>query len=118
MKTDQAIIAYSQSEKVKAGIIWVSQCLDRLQGFKGDEKKGSEITVHLLLNMIGHEINLAMNITNDKGWEEVKPHLERALIMFDSGVGPESGLHLSKALSKVTNISQRAMEYLKREGLL
>lgn len=118
MKTDQAIISYSQSEKVKTGIIWVSQCLDRLQGFKGDEKKGGEMTVHLLLNMIGHEINLAKNITNDRDWEEVNPHLERALVMFDSGVGSEAGLHLSKALSKVTNISQRAMEHLKREGLL
>ena len=118
MKIDQAIISYSQSEKVKTGIIWVSQCLDRLQGFRGDEKKGSEIPVHLLLNMIGHEINLAMNVTHDKDWAEVKPHLERALIMFDSGVGPESGLHLSKALSKVTNISQRSMEFLKKEGLL
>lgn len=118
MKTDQAIIAYSQSEKVKSGIIWISQCLDRLQGFGGDEKKGSEITIHLILNMIGHEINLAANMTNDKGWEEVKPHLERAMIMFDSGVGPEAGLHLSKALSKVTNISRRSMEYLRGEDLL
>ena len=118
MKKDQAIISYSQSEKVKTGIIWVSQCLDRLQGFRGDEKKGGELTVRLLLNMIGHEINLAKNITNDKDWEEVKPYLERALVMFDSGVGSESGLHLSKALSKVTNIGQRSMEYLKKEGLL
>ena len=118
MKINQAIISYSQSEKVKSGIIWVSQCLDRLQGFRGDEKRGSEITIRLLLNMIGHEINLAMNITNDKSWEEVKPHLERALVMFDSGIGPEAGLHLSKALSQVTNIGQRSMEYLRTEGLL
>ena len=118
MKTDQAIIAFSQSEKVKTGIIWVSQCLDRLQGFKGDEKKGSEQTIHLLLNMVGHEIDLAKKMTDDKDWEEIQPHLERALIMFDSGVGPESGLHLSKALSKVTNIGQRSMEYLESQGLL
>jgi len=118
MKTDQAIIAYSQSEKIKSGLIWVSQCLDRLRGLTGDEKKGGEITVYMLLNMIGHEIDLAMKITEDKAWLEVKPHLERAFVMFDSGVGPESGLHLSKALSKVTNISQRAMEYLRNEGLL
>lgn len=118
MKTDQAIIAYAQSEKVKAGIIWVSQCLDRLRGLKGDEKKGSEMTVYLLLNMIGHEIDLAMNLTTDQDWQEVRPHLERAFVMFDSGVGPESGLHLSRALSKVTNIGQRSMEYLRSEGLL
>ena len=117
-RTDQAIIAYVQSEKVKAGIIWVSQCLDRLHGFQGDEKKGAEITVHLLLNMIWHEINLVRHMTDDTSWEDVTPHLERVLIMFDSVVGSESGLHLSKALSKVTTIGQRAMEYLKSQDLL
>jgi hypothetical protein len=38
--------------------------------------------------------------------------------MFDSGIGEEALIHLSRALSKVTNIGQQSMSYLKETGLL
>ena len=33
MKTQEAVLAFSQSEKIKSGIIWISQVLEFLTGF-------------------------------------------------------------------------------------
>jgi len=38
MNTREAIMAFSQSEKVKSGIIWVSQALELLRGLPTPEK--------------------------------------------------------------------------------
>jgi hypothetical protein len=48
----------------------------------------------------------------------MESHIEKALIMVDSGVGEEAIPHLSKALSKVTNVAQQSMSLLKESGLL
>jgi len=118
MKTDEAIMAFSQSEKIKAGLIWSSQILGVLDGLKGGEKTGGERMINALLNMIGHEIKLARAVAGDQGWEEIEPYMERALVMVNSGVGAEANAHLSKALSKITNIAHQSMTLLKEKGLL
>jgi hypothetical protein len=38
--------------------------------------------------------------------------------MFDSGIGEEALIHVARALSKVTNIGQQSMSYLKQINLL
>jgi hypothetical protein len=38
--------------------------------------------------------------------------------MVNSGVGEEATIHLSKALSKTTNIGHHAMSFLKEKGML
>ncbi len=118
MKTDKAIMAFSQSEKIKVGLIWASQSLGLLQGLFGAEKKGGEKVVNTLINMIVQEIKLAEAISGDKRWEGIVPNIERAIMMIDSGVGQEATVHLSKALSKVTNIGQQSMSFLREENLL
>lgn len=118
MKTDKVIMAFSQSEKIKAGIIWASQSLGLLQGLLGAEKKGGEKVINTLINMIIHEIKLAEAISGDNRWEGIAPNLERTIMMVDSGVGQEATVHLSKALSMVTNIGQQSMVFLKEKDLL
>ena len=118
MEIDKAILAFSQSEKIKAGIIWISHALDMLQGLPGAEKKGGEKMINAVLNMIGHEIRLAMTVAGGEGWLEIEPHIDKALVMVDSGVGHEANVHLSKALSKTTNIGQRSMTFLSEQKLL
>ena len=118
MEIDKAILAFSQSEKIKAGIIWVSHALDMLQGLPGAEKKGGERMVNALLNMIGHEIRLAKTVVGGEGWLEIEPYIDKALVMVDSGVGHEANVHLSKALSKTTNIGQQSMTFLSEKKLL
>ncbi len=118
METNEAIMAFSQSEKLKAGLIWVSQTLNLLKGLPGGEKVGGEKVINAVLNMLGHEINLAKAVGGDRGWEEVEPYIEKALVMVNSGVGEEANAHLSKALSKITNIAHESMSLLKEKGLL
>ena len=38
--------------------------------------------------------------------------------MIDSGVAPESVVHLTQALSQVTTIGHRSMSFLREKGLL
>ncbi len=118
MNTQQAIIAFSQSEKIKAGIIWLSQTLEMLGGMSSLDKQGGQRIIEALVNMVIQEIHLAKNIAGDERWEEAEKAIEQAIIMINSGVGPESIMHLTQALSQVTSIGQVTMTYLKEQGLL
>ena len=118
METDKEIMAFSQSEKVKSGIIWVSQTLGMIEGLSGGEKTGSEKTVIAILNMIVHEVNLARTISEDERWEGIGPDIDNAILMINSGVSQEAITHLSRALSKVTNIGQQSMLSLRGKKLL
>lgn len=118
METNDAIMAFSQSEKIKAGLIWVSQILNLFEGLSGAEKIGGEKMINVLLNMIGHEIRLAKAVAGNQGWEEIEPYIDHTLVMVNSGVGGEANAHLSKALSKITNIAHQSMSFLKEKQLL
>lgn len=118
METNEAIMAFSQSEKIKAGLIWVSQSLSLLEGLAGGEKVGGERVVSATLNMVGQEIKLAKAVGGSYGWEEIEPYLEKAHVMINSGVAEEASAHLSRGLSKITNIAQESMSFLKERGLL
>lgn len=118
MESDKAIMAFSQSEKIKSGLIWISQAIGLLEGLQDGERRGGDRVISALLRMIGHEVALAGVLVRGEPWEEIEPFLDKAIAMVDSGVSQEAGIHLSKALSKVTNIGQRSMTSLKENGLL
>jgi hypothetical protein len=118
METDKEIISFSQSEKVKGGITWVTQALNMLQSLDGSEQKGGEQVISVLIQMIRQEVNFAKGVTGDDQWGEVDPHIEKAILMINSGVSNEATMHLSKALSHVTNVGQRSMGSLREKGLI
>ena len=118
MDTQKAIMAFSQSEKIKAGIIWLSQSLEMLGGLPNADKPGGQAIVQALANMMLQEIELTQTIAPDERWEEAGKNVDKAIVMIHSGVGPESVTHLTQALSQVTSIGQLTMSFLKDEGLL
>ena len=118
MNTREAIMDFSQSEKVKSGIIWVSQALELLGGLPMPEKPGAEKTIRMKIDMIGHEIRLAKKITGDAAWDDIETITDQAMVMINSGVAPDSVVHLTQALSRVTSIGHRSMSFLKEKGLL
>ena len=118
MDTREAIMAFSQSEKTKSGIIWVSQALELLRGLPTPEKPGAEKIIKLKIDMIVQEIRLARNVTGDPAWDDIEGVLDQAMVMINSGVAPESVVHLTQALSKVTSIGHRSMSMLKEKGLI
>ena len=118
MDIDKAILSFSQSEKIKEGLIWSSQLLNILQGMTFEEKKGSEKIISTLINMIGSEIKLISKVSGDERWEGIESLTDKAVVMIESGVSQEASIHLSQALSKVTNIGQQSMMILKENDLL
>ena len=118
MNTKEAIMAFSQSEKIKSGIIWVSQLLELLRGLPEPEKQGAEKAIKLLVDMIFQEIQLAGSVAAGEAWEGIEKSIDQAVVMINSGVAPESVVHLTQALSQVTTIGQRSMSALKEKGLL
>jgi hypothetical protein len=118
MDKQKAIIAFSQSEKIKAGLIWMSQTTEVTAGLSGPERQGAAQTIKTIVGMIAHEVHLAHRITQDSTWKDVEKHIDTALVMINSHVLEESGFHLTRALSQVTSIGQRSLSVLKEEGLL
>jgi hypothetical protein len=57
-------------------------------------------------------------VTGDVSWDEVLRHIDKAMVMINSGVAAEAVVHLTQALSQVTSIGHRSMTFLKGEGLL
>jgi len=118
MDTKRAIMAFSQSEKVKSGIIWVSQALEMLRGLPEPEKEGAKKVIKMKIDMILQEIMLAKKVAADASWEETERAVDQAMVMINSGVAPESTVRLTQALSWVTSIGHRSMSLLKERGLL
>jgi hypothetical protein len=118
MNSNEAIMAFSQSEKVKAGLIMIAGSLELLKNLAGEEKRGASRIIYMDLSMLGHEVGLAKVVTGHEEWNEVERFLNKALVMFDSGIGEEALILVSRALSQVTNIGQQSMSYLKQINLL
>jgi len=118
MKSSEAIMAFSQSEKIKAGLIMIAGSLELLKNLPEEEKRGASRIIYMDLSMLGHEVGLAKVVTGHEEWNEVERFLNKALVMFDSGIGEETLIHVARALSRVTNIGQQSMSYLKDSGFL
>ena len=118
MNTKEAILAFSQSEKIKSGIIWVTQALVVLSGLPEKNRKSAERIAHVFIGLMLRDVHLAVRVTDDPTWRNVEKNIDLALVMLDSGVSQEAGYHLTRALSHVTDIGQRSMSELRDRGLL
>ena len=118
MNAKEAIMAFSQSEKIKSGIIWSSQMLELIRGLPEPEKQGAERVVKMLVDMIFHEIQLAGSVSPGEAWEDIEKNIDQAVAMINSHVAPESVVHLTQALSQVTTIGQRSMSFLQEQELI
>ena len=118
MEINQAIMAFSQSEKIKTGIICASQSLQLLAGLPFPENEGARKVIRMNIDMMCQEIHLAGNLSGDNAWDGIKKIIQKAIVMIDSGVANESVVHLTQALSQTTSIGHRSMTFLKEKGLL
>ena len=118
MDTPSAVVAFSQSEKIKAGLIWASQAVEMVTGLPDHNKPGAEKIVTALVSMVANEIHLGMKIAPHEHWQSALKHINNAMVMLNSNVTHEAPFHLSKALSHVTSIGQAAMTRLREQGLV
>jgi hypothetical protein len=68
--------------------------------------------------MITSEISLAKKLTPADMWTAVDKSLNTAFIMMNSGVLSEASYHITQAISAVTTIGQRSMQFLIDQKLL
>ena len=118
METNEAIIAFSQSEKLKSGLIWATQIAEVCLALPEPAKSGAEKMLKTLVSMIGNEINVAQKAAPHDDWLAAEKDVNAAMVMLNSGVAHETGFHLTQALSKITNVGQQSMTQLIDEGLL
>jgi len=118
MDTKSAIISFSQSEKVKSGLIWCTQCVHIAQSMQGPEQQGALQLLQSLIAMISNEVQVARQASGDPIWLEVDKIVNNARVMADSGVAQECDFHFTQALSQVNSLGQRAMTFLMEKGLL
>ncbi len=118
MDTRTAIIAYAQSEKIKSGLIWISQMAEMAKGLGGEQRIAAENMVQTMVAFVANEVNLAQKVAGDQDWGQVEAHIEKARIMIHSGVFEEVTWHLTQALSQTTGIGQKNMSYLLDNNLL
>jgi hypothetical protein len=113
----QAISAYAQSEKVKSGLIWVSQVADQVAAMDGPGRQQGMRLLSTLAHMVADESDLAGRVTGDRRWHEIGKTINLALVMINSGVPQETAFHLTQALTRVTVIGGQAAALLKANGL-
>ena len=118
METRKAIISFSQSEKVKSGLIWGSQCVHIIQNLPEHDKKGALAVLRAYVAMMANEVQLARQVSGDGVWQEVDKCLNNARIMIDSGVVSEAEYHFTQGLTQVNRIGQKSMTYLIEKDLL
>lgn len=119
MTIQEAITAFSQSDKIKSQLIMVSAYLDIWAGLPSSERQGAEKIIRAHLGMVGNEIVIGRKLCGDcASWQEAARLVDRALVMINSGIPQESTFHLSRALSQITGIAQQAMSFLKEQNLL
>ena len=117
MDVKQAVTAYTQSEKIKSGLIWICQLADQVTAMDGPGRRQGVMLLRMLAQMVADEATLAGRMTGDPHWNGIVKKINLALVMIDSGVPQETGFHLTQALSRVTQIGGQAAMILKAEGL-
>ena len=118
MQTSEAIKAFSQSDKIKSGLIWASQIVEVYISLPESEKPGAEKMLKAIIGMLANEIHIAKKTAPHAIWPEVEKTVDTAVVLLNSGVAHDSGYHLTRALSQVTTIGQQSMTLLVERGLL
>jgi hypothetical protein len=118
MDTREAILAYSQSEKAKAGLLMASQLIEIYNGMPEHDRHAAERFLRPLIAMVANEVYLSKKMTSADMWAGVDKSLQKALVMMNSGVPTEASYHVVQAISAVTTIGQRAMQHLMNQKLL
>lgn len=118
MQTRQAIIAFSQSEKVKSALIWCSTCAHLSQNMPEQQQQGAVRVLQSLVAMVANEVQLARQASGEPIWLEVDKILNTARIMIDSGVSGEAEYHFTQALTQVNRIGQKSLTYLMEQGMM
>lgn len=111
------ILIYVQSEKARAGLIWLSQGLLQLQGQPPARPGAAESLALALLEMVRDEVQLGWRLSRHVGWQRADGHLRQAAVMLRSGAGHDAPWHLTLALREVTGLGRVAHRRLDADSV-
>ena len=118
MEINEAITTFSQSEKIKAGLIWASQAVELYNALPETDRAGAAKIISAMVDMIGSEIHICRKTAPNELWTEVEKNIDTAMVMINSNIVHEASYHLTQALTKTTTIGQRSMSILTNKKLL
>jgi hypothetical protein len=118
MTEKEAILGFMMGERIKAGLIVATQMAMVIEGLAEPDKEGGTRVFSTFLNSLYRDIGLAHKVSPQEEWIDVRKELDGGMVMVDSRVPHGAMDHLSRAISHTTTISNRAMTFLKDQGLL
>ena len=117
MTPRDATLTFAQADGIKSGLIWATTLVEQLPALTEAERRGAVKVLTRLIELIGNEVQLAGRLTPGISWDVAEKEVDLALVMIRSGVAMEATYHLTRALSRVTDMAQRALSVLKARGL-
>ena len=81
MTVKEAVISFSQVEKIKSGIIWASHTVEMLRGLPPQDWQGAERIIKTIVDMIANEVHLAKKLLKDDSWGDVVKKMDTAIVM-------------------------------------
>lgn len=115
MPLEPDILAYAQCEKVKAGLIWLSQGMVLFENPPPARPKVAEKLTLSILTMMRDEVQLGWRLTGEAGWRKADGHIQQAATMIHSGVAHDAPWHLTLALRQITALGRAAYLRLERK---
>ena len=118
MTEKEAILGFMMGERMKASLIMATQLAMMIEGLTDHEKGGADKVFSTYLRSLYKDIGLAHKVFPQEEWAEIRKQLDAGLVMADSKVSHAALDSLSRAITRATTISNRAMTFLKDRGLL
>jgi hypothetical protein len=118
MTEKEAILAFMMGERMKASLIVATKLAMVIEGLADHEKVGANKVFSTFLQTLYRDIGLANKISSQQEWGDIRRQLDGGLVMTKSQVAHGAISNLSQAISHATTISDRAMTFLEKKGLL
>ena len=115
MNISEAIVSFSQSEKIKSGLLWAIHLSEMRESIPQSQRSTADKFLETLVDMIGHEVEITKNILREKTWIEAEQSINTALVMIRSKVPEESAFHLTHAITRVTSSGHKALTFLRKQ---
>jgi hypothetical protein len=112
------ILAFAYGERLKSALLTLNQLLETLATVHGLERQGALVMLASFIRALTGDLRLAAKIVGSPELQGLDGKLELVEGFVRLGEMTPAQEELSRALSRITTVSGRAMAALKSVGLL
>lgn len=114
----EAILLFHFADRLKSELLIASHLFALLQDQKGQEQEGAKrLFLHYFRALEG-EMGMGLALIGEQDMVRLRTVLSGLTGMVDANMFGEVQTHLTWMISTMTTHAQRAMEFLRKEGLL